>query len=172
MGIKIAQIKFIPEKGHLDSNYIELMRVMSDIIKDNNIDIIVMPECFLDGYIASEPYITKEDMVKYAIEPDTSQYVNYISVWAKNNNCWIIFGCSRKGIDGIYNSALVFNRMGQITGIFDKCHLQDHDLKFAPGNNLGVFDSDFGKFGIMICADRRWPETVVNAGVKVRRVAV
>jgi len=32
-------------------------------------------------------------------------------------------------------------------------------LLFKPDKGLNVYESDFGLFGVMICADRRWPET-------------
>jgi N-carbamoylputrescine amidase len=43
--------------------------------------------------------------------------------------------------------------------VYHKTHLQTHDLQYAAGQSLPVWPTAWGKVGIMICADRRWPET-------------
>ena len=47
----------------------------------------------------------------------------------------------------------------QLTGVYHKTHLQTHDRQFDAGQSLPVFESPWGPLGVMICADRRWPET-------------
>ena len=49
-------------------------------------------------------------------------------------------------------------------------HCQTHDLKYTAGGSLPVFGADFGPFGVLICADRRWPETVRTLALKGARV--
>ena len=124
----------------------------------------------MDGYVATEKDVSREDMAKYAIDPNNCEYTQEISEWAKGNNCWFIYGCSRKAGKKVYNTALIFNRSGELAGIYDKTHLQVHDLKYKAGEHLNVYNSDFGKFGIMICADRRWPETSRTLAMKGARV--
>ena len=57
----------------------------------------------------------------------------------------------------------------KVTPISRQLHA-NHDVKYVPGQSLPVFDSDFGPFGVMICADRRWPETVRTLALKGARV--
>ena len=109
-------------------------------------------------------------MADYAVDPNNSPMVNEISDWARMNNAWFILGCTRKTGAGVYNSALIINREGKLVDIYDKTHCQRHDKKFIAGNRLPVFDSDFGKFGILICADRRWPESVRTLALKGAQV--
>lgn len=71
----------------------------------------------------------------------------------------ILFGFTEKAGNRIYNCALMVDRNGHIAGHYYKTHLQNHDLRFSPGNDLPVFDMAWGKIGVLICADRRWPET-------------
>jgi predicted amidohydrolase len=54
--------------------------------------------------------------------------------------------------------------------MYDKLHLQNHDHKYTPGRHLHVYKSDFGPFGVMICADRRWPETARTLTLQGARV--
>ncbi|OHB79625.1 MAG: hypothetical protein A2Z25_03500 [Planctomycetes bacterium RBG_16_55_9] len=169
-GIRVAQIKVYPQKGKMEANHKQWMSILSDIEKNENVDVVVTPEGFLDGYVSTEKSISKEDMVKYAIDPATSPSVQAVSDWACRNKTWVIYGCARKAEDGVFNTALIYDRGGRLVGTYDKLHLQTHDYKYAPGKHLNVYESDFGIFGVMICADRRWPETARTLTLKGARV--
>jgi len=168
--IRVAQIKVYPDKGRIEANHIKLMKILADIEKEHEVDVVVTPEGFLDGYVATEKSVTKDDMVKYAIEPLTSRYTRMVSDWAKRNEAWLIYGCARKTTNGVFNTALIYNRRGGLAGMYDKLHLQRHDNKYIPGKGLNVYESDFGLFGVMICADRRWPETARTLTLQGARV--
>ena len=168
--IRVAQIKVYPEKGKMRTNHEKLTTVLGDIKKNEDVDVVVTPEGFLDGYVATEKSVAKEDMAKYAIDPRKSEYAGAISSWARKNEAWVVFGCTRKDEDGVFNTALIYNRSGSLVGMYDKLHLQTHDYKYTPGKHLDVYGSDFGPFGVMICADRRWPETSRTLTLKGARV--
>jgi N-carbamoylputrescine amidase len=71
----------------------------------------------------------------------------------------ICFGFTSLEDGSAYNAAGLWDAEGKLTGVYHKTHLQTHDLQYAPGRGLPVWSTDWGKVGIMICADRRWPET-------------
>ncbi|MCL5269340.1 MAG: carbon-nitrogen hydrolase family protein [bacterium] len=169
MNIRIAQIRVVPEKGKLRENHAKLMSVLSEIA-GHWVDVVVTPECFLDGYVSTEEWVDANNIKDYAIDPFANAYVGSISAWARNHSAWVILGCSRLSPQGVYNTALVFNRRGDLHGFYDKTHCQTHDKKYVPGQKIGVFDSDFGVFGVMICADRRWPETVRSLALQGARI--
>lgn len=72
-----------------------------------------------------------------------------------------------------YNTAVLVNRKGEITGKYRKIHLPGHmehkpeapfqhlEKKYFDVGNLGfrVFESEAVKYGMCLCNDRRWPET-------------
>jgi len=168
--ISIAQVKVYPEKGGMKVNHTSLMNILGDIEKNHEVDVLVTPEGFLDGYVSTEKSVSKEDMVKYAINPVSSRYTQAVTDWSRRNNAWVIYGCTRKVANGVFNTALIYNRRGTLVGMYDKLHLQTHDYKYIPGRHLNVYESDFGLFGVMICADRRWPETTRTLTLKGARV--
>ncbi len=168
--IRVAQIKVYPQKGELEANHQKLMEILKGIEKNEHIDVVVTPEGFLDGYASTEKSVTKEDMIKYAIDPLASEYTCAVSDWAARNKAWVVYGCARKAAEGVFNTALIYNRSGALVAMYDKLHLQEHDLKYTPGRHLDVYESDFGPFGVMICADRRWPETARTLTLKGARV--
>ncbi len=167
--IKLALVKVYPQKGNLASNHTLLMEILSDIAPHHP-DVVITPECFLDGYVATEPEVDAKDLLEFAIDPGSSEYVKEIQEYARQQECWFIEGCTRCAPQGVYNTALVIDRGGRMAGMYNKTHLQTHDVKFQPGNALPVYASDFGPFGVLICADRRWPETVRTLALKGARI--
>jgi len=167
--IRVAQVKVCPKKGELQENA-DVLRSVLEELAPTKPDVVVTPEGFLDGYVSSEKDVTKEMMPDFAIDPETSPHAQAVRDWAKRNNAWVVFGCSRLAPEGVYNTALVINREGSLVGAYDKTQLQNHDHKYVPGKGLPVFESDFGLFGVLICADRRWPETVRTLALKGARV--
>jgi omega-amidase len=168
--IRVAQIKVYPQKGEMRLNHQKLMDILKDIGENENVDVVVTPEGFLDGYVSTVDSVTKKDIIKYAIDPHSSEFTRAVSEWAGRNKAWIVYGCTRKSTDRVFNTALIYNRSGVLVGMYDKLHLQTHDHKYTPGKHLDVYESDFGTFGIMICADRRWPETARTLTLKGARV--
>ncbi len=172
--IRVAQIKVFPEKGKLAANHKKLIGILAEIVGATHaspeLDVVATPEGFLDGYVSTEPSVTKADMMNYAIDPATSEYTLEAAAWARRNKTWLIYGCTRKEQDQVFNTALIYDRSGSLVGMYDKLHLQKHDLKYAPGRHLNVYQSDFGPFGVMICADRRWPETARTLALRGARV--
>jgi len=169
--IVVGQVKVMPESGKLEANHKLLMDVLGEIAqKQPAVDVAITSEGFLDGYVSKDEKVRREDMVQYAIDPQTSPYIKSAAEWAKRNNAWLIYGCTRKEREHVYNTALIFDRAGRLVGWYDKLHLLQHDRKYDPGMNLNVYDSEFGLFGVTICADRRWPETIRTMALKGARV--
>lgn len=157
--IRVAQIRAYPKKGDLKANGERLLAILEQMAPQHP-DVVVTPECFLDGYVVTQSRITPANLRGYGIDPDHSPIAAAVSEWAKLHQAWVILGCTRLTASAAANAALVYDRHGHLVGHYDKIHCRGHDRKFEAGRELKVFDADFGRFGIVICADRRWPETV------------
>ncbi len=74
-----------------------------------------------------------------------------------------------------YNTTLVIDRQGNFVGQYRKTHLFDaldsqESKTVAQGDELGIFDLDFGRIGIMVCYELRFPEiarTLVLRGAEI-----
>ncbi|MEK7409213.1 MAG: carbon-nitrogen hydrolase family protein [Acidobacteriota bacterium] len=121
-------------------------------------DLIVTPECFLDGYAVADKNWSRERFEGIAQDPDGSPYLIRLRELARKHRAWILFGYTERRQDKFYNAAVLVDREGRHAGRYYKTHLQEHDLRFAPGEDLPVFETPWGKVGVLICADRRWPE--------------
>ena len=163
--IRVATVRSYPKKGDLERNGTRLLEIL-DRVAPQHPDVVVTPECFLDGYMVTKPEVNRRTVRRYGIDPKESDIGKAVSAWAKENQAWVILGCTRLLEKGASNSAVVYNRSGRYVGAYDKTHCRGHDQKFVVGNELPVFKADFGKFGIVICADRRWPESIRTLALK------
>jgi len=62
--------------------------------------------------------------------------------------------------DLVFNTAPLFDREGRLVGAYSKNQVYEpeEDDGVSPGTELPVFETDFGKVGIMICYDSWFPE--------------
>jgi predicted amidohydrolase len=65
-----------------------------------------------------------------------------------------------KDEDKYYQTGVLIGRSGEIIGKYRKTHipLSEAEYGYTPGSEYPVFDTDFGKIGIMICWDHWFPE--------------
>jgi predicted amidohydrolase len=126
-------------------------------------------ECYLDGYYmaeADEKGFDRDRLMANAQELHNSSYLDRVRTTAKARAMHIVFGFTMKEGERIKNSALFVDDEGNDIGVYSKTHLLNHDTNFTRGDDLTVFDTKLGKIGLMICADRRWPETPRTLRVK------
>lgn len=88
---------------------------------------------------------------------------------SKGFKTYIVAGLPEIGEDSkLYNSAVVCDPNGDLIAKHRKLHLFDVDVPggfsfkessmFTPGKEITTFDTEFGKIGLGICNDLRYPE--------------
>ena len=109
MTVRIAQLKVYPVKGDLQANHTTLMSVLAQVA-DEAPDVVVTPECFLDGYVATEEWVDGDSICRYAVDPEQSPMVKQVRAWAAARGTWFVLGCTRLVPGGACNTALVIDR--------------------------------------------------------------
>jgi len=156
--VRLGLLRAVPEKWNLDENFGAFLELL-DATRGENVDIFITPECWLDGYAAPAKDSTRERIVAVAQDLNSSRYLQRVSEEARSRSMWICFGFTSLENGKAYNAAGLWNAEGERVGVYHKTHIQTHDVQFDAGESLPVWPSAWGPLGIMICADRRWPET-------------
>lgn len=74
---------------------------------------------------------------------------------ARKYGMYIVAGLTERAGHAIYNTAVLIDRHGNLAGKYRKVFLPREEIEggIAPGDSYPVFDTDFGRIGIMLCWD-------------------
>jgi predicted amidohydrolase len=91
---------------------------------------------------------------------------------AQQHRMWVIAPITERRGKALYNSSVLIDRAGGIVGSYDKVHPTPGELEhgITPGNDLPVFDTDFGRIAILTCYDHDWPEMFAAYARKGARI--
>lgn len=99
---------------------------------------------------------------KYAevAEPIPGPSTTNLAALASKLSCHVVAGLYEREGAVIYNTAVLLNRRGELAGKYRKTHLprEEWEAGITPGGEYPVFQTDFGKVGVMICWDLQFPE--------------
>lgn len=172
MKLKIAQIQTIVSDNK--ENNLARLDTMLEQIKGEKPDLVTAGEMFTCPYEAANfpVYAEKQGGESWQRMKDLAKkYRIYLSAGS-------VAEADDKGC--VYNTAYVFDRDGNQIAKHRKMHLFDINVEggqsfkesdtLTAGNQCTVFDTEFGKMGICICFDCRFPELsrlMVLKGAKV-----
>ena len=116
-------------------------------------------------------YIGNAEGKKASAETVPGRTTDFFAGLAVRHGVWIHCGSYAEKIPGeesVANLSLVVDPMGKIVARYHKIHLYDVDITdgpsvkesaaVVPGKEIVTFDSDFGRMGLTICYDMRFPE--------------
>lgn len=166
---KIAAIQ-MASGPQIKANLMEACRLIREA-STQGADMVVLPECF--ALMAMED----ADNIKLAEDYGHGEIQNAISQSAIENNIWIVAGSlpikseatesDLKQTNKVFTASLMFNNQGEIVARYNKIHLFDVDLEgeesyresdtFEAGEDIVVVDTPFGRIGLSICYDIRFP---------------
>jgi len=133
---------------------------------------------------------------EYMLGPVTipSKPTEKIAEAAAKNNIYVVVGAweelcpgayERKQKDGFANTALVFDRAGQIIGRYNKTHRavgdpphgwppkgDEDEWLMKHGEGYPTFQLDFARIGIMTCYDGYFPESALSLSLNGAEIVI
>lgn len=131
------------------------------------VGLVVLPELALTPYFAVSQ---DEDAHVWADDLRSSAHVAEVARAAREGGVVCVLPVAERCGDAVFNSALVLDADGSQAGVYQKTHIPGRRgpggepeagevLYFADGRSgFRVFDTAVGRVGVLICADRGFPE--------------
>lgn len=115
-------------------------------------DLLVLPETLTY-------YGTGKKMHECA-EPIPGPSTDYFGKLAQQHGLYLVAGLVERDGPTIYNTAALIGPDGSLVGKYRKVSLPRSEIEagITPGRDYPVFDTRFGKVGMMICYDGFFPE--------------
>lgn len=110
------------------------------------------------------------EKIKVAEELESGESVEFLRNFAAEHGVWLLGGSIplKAGVGKVYNTSLLINDKGEVAARYDKIHLFDVDLGKGEAYRESDFvqrgdkpvsaDTPFGRVGLSICYDLRFPE--------------
>lgn len=131
---------------------------------DQGAELVALPEYF--------PMITSDGQARFALAEEDGQgpMQEFLSEQAQKHGIWLIGGSLPLKTyveDKLTNTCLVYGPSGERVARYDKVHLfsfqkgeerYDESATQIAGNQPVSFDTPFGRVGLGICYDLRFPE--------------
>lgn len=159
---KVAAIQ-MASSPQVSSNLTEAKRLIQIAAKDGA-KLVVLPEYFcIMGIKDFDKVVVRE-------QPNDGPIQQFLAKTAKEYKVWIIAGSVplvSNFANKVRNSCLVYNDKGEQVARYDKIHLFGLDLgtehyheenTIESGDKVVTVETPFGKIGLSICYDLRFPE--------------
>jgi predicted amidohydrolase len=159
---KVAAIQ-MASGPNVAGNLSEARRLIAKAV-EQGARLVVLPEFFaIMG-------MNEQDKVRVREQAGDGPIQSFLSETARHYKIWLVGGSiplAASTPDKVLNSCLVFDEQGKQVARYDKIHLFNlelgnesyHEAKtIEPGNQVVVVDSPFGRIGLAVCYDLRFPE--------------
>lgn len=131
------------------------IRAMLKTAGERRSDLVLFGE-----YANLHHHMASSDKREYVADPIPGEFTRMVARDAKKNQMNVampMFGIYR----GVLSSWVVLlNRAGKMIGCYQKTHptIYEQSIGIKAGDDLAVYELDFGKVGIMTCMDIEYPE--------------
>lgn len=155
--VRVATVQYGPatieEMPETQVGAVALFEPMIKEASDKKANIILLPE-FITHKFSSLSY-------REAAEPIPGSSTKYLGELAKKYHIDIIAGLLESDSGQIFNTSVLVGSDGRLIGKYRKVSLPSEEyLAYgtSPGHKYPVFNTKFGKIGIMTCWDSQYPE--------------
>lgn len=161
---RLATVHFQPREGKTALEKCKLFAPLIQQAAEKQADLVVLPET-LTFYGSGRKYAD-------CAEPIPGPSTQYFGRLAKQYDLYIVAGLIERDRHLIYNVAILIGPDGEVVGKYRKVTLPRGEIEggVTPGKEYPVFETRFGRVGMMVCYDGFFPEVareLSNRGAEV-----
>ena len=162
--VRLASVHYVPKGG---KTAMDSCRQFAQFIEEaarQKADLVVLPETLTQTGNGLS-YVE-------AAEPIPGPSTEYFGELARKHDVHLVVGLVEREKHIVYNTGVLIGPDGKLIGKYRKVALPRTEIEagVTPGHEYPVFDTRFGKVGIMICYDGFFPEParqLSNRGAEV-----
>ena len=161
--VRLATIHYKPSGKSPRQNCEEYAPLLAEAARQKA-DLVVLGE--------TVPSVGLKQKLTEMAEPIPGPTTDYFGELARKNNLYIALSLNEREGHLIYNAAVLLGPDGKLKGKYRKICLPPSEVAagIAPGHEYPVFETRFGKVGLMVCYDGFFPEVareLSNRGAEV-----
>lgn len=161
---KVAAIQMV-SSASIGPNLFSAQSLIEKAV-DDGASLVVLPECFscMSKHL-SELNLNQERFGEGRVQ-------DFVAEMAQRFKIWIVGGTipiEAQGEEKAYAASIIWDDQGKVVEHYNKIHLFDVYLagkdehyqeskSYVPGQALKVVETPFGKIGLTVCYDLRFPE--------------
>lgn len=150
--VRVAAVNLRPERSSTAQESVDgFVRLVDERLRIP-VDVILLPE----GISLVGTRLTYAEVAESIPGPTTAK----LAELARRHRAWVAGGIYEREGRAIYNTAVLVDREGRLAGRYRKVYLPREEIEggLTPGSAYPVFDTDFGRVGLMICYDVFFPD--------------
>jgi predicted amidohydrolase len=150
--VTVASVFWRPSGRSTSENNLKTFADIIDRDAPGKTDVILLPE-------GSTVIGTGKTYIDVS-EPVPGPTTKMLGEFARRRNSYVAAGIYEREGQAVYNTTVLLDRKGNLAGKYRKVYLPmgEVDGGLTAGNDYPVFQTDFGKVGIMICYDLFFPD--------------
>ena len=150
--VRLAAVHYVPRGGKSPADNRKLFTPLIAEAAKKKADLVVLGECITK--VGNGASLTD------AAEPVPGPSTKFFGQLARKHHLYIVVGLIEREGPLIYNTAAMLGPDGKLAGKYRKVCLPREEIRqgTTPGEAYPVFETRFGKVGMMVCWDVFFPE--------------
>jgi predicted amidohydrolase len=158
MKLALAQMK---NEGSMEKNLVMSIETIHRAA-EQGADMVLFPEVHLTEFFPQYP---GQEVASYGVEIDSDIVAEFRNACAQNHIA-AVPNIYLKENGKFFDASLFIDKSGDIIGVQKMVHIAqaecfyEQDYYEPSDTGFQVFDTEFGKIGIVVCFDRHYPESI------------
>lgn len=149
------------ETGAVDLNMEKSLHAIAEAA-EKGAELVLFPEVQLTEFF---PQYLGRDVSSYSVSIE-DEIVKKFCDACKKHQIMEVPNLYLREANGTYDASILIDRSGEVIGIQKMVHVAqveqfyEQDYYTPSDDGFHVFDTEFGKIGIVVCFDRHYPESI------------